>query len=62
MFVNIRAFSSEEEFVNGDVAEAVKWIEGEVEALNKVLADGTSVLLWVHEEQFHCLKRLVTIM
>jgi hypothetical protein len=39
MFVNIGAFSNEEEFVRGDADEAVKWIEGEVEAFDKVLTD-----------------------
>lgn len=37
MFVNIGAFSSEEEFVRGDATGAVKWIEGEVEAFDEVL-------------------------
>lgn len=39
MFVNIGAFFSEEEFVRGDAAGAVKWIEGEVEAFDEVLTD-----------------------
>jgi hypothetical protein len=36
-FVNIGAFSSEEEFVYGDAAWATKWIKDEVEAFNEVL-------------------------
>jgi hypothetical protein len=37
MFTNIGAFLSDENFVQGDAEGAVKWIEGETKAFDKVL-------------------------
>jgi hypothetical protein len=37
MFTNNGAFCSEEEFIRGDAVGAIKWFEGEVEALDEVL-------------------------
>ena len=37
MFANIGAFLSDENFVQGDVEGAIRWIEGEIEAFDEVL-------------------------
>jgi hypothetical protein len=36
MFTKIGDFSSDENFVRGDAKEAIKWIEGEIEAFDEV--------------------------
>jgi hypothetical protein len=37
MFTSFGAFSNAKNFVRGDAEEVVKWIEGEIEAFDKVL-------------------------
>ena len=37
MFTNIESFSSDENFVWGNVEGAIRWIEGEIEAFYEVL-------------------------
>jgi hypothetical protein len=50
MFASVGAFSSNEKFIRGDAEGAIKWIEGEVEAFDKVLVVGEIfVPAWVHE-------------
>jgi hypothetical protein len=37
-FTSVGAFSTERNFIRGDNEGVIKWIEGEVEAFNKVLS------------------------
>jgi hypothetical protein len=37
MFANVGAFSNHENFICGDAEGAIKWIEGKIEAFDKVL-------------------------
>ena len=38
MFAKVGAFSNDQNFIRGDVEGEIKWIEGEVEAFDEVLA------------------------
>jgi hypothetical protein len=58
-FAKVGAFSTERNFIHGDLDGVIRWIGGEAEAFNEILAiEETFVPSPALEEPSHSLKKL----